>query len=156
MNQNRASNNPDSADGGERTRSRVPPVLLPPPCTASAKALDLLVVDDDFLVHELITRNLRGSGCALCALTCNDEAESLLREQTPANLLVDYRMPGRDGLDFINDCHRCNLLQGARVYVMSSETLPGDVEFRFLELGVRSIVKDRLIEPGFLPRLLAA
>jgi DNA-binding response OmpR family regulator len=60
----------------------------------------VLVVDDDSRSRELMTVILRHAGYAVTTAAHPSQAMTLLDDARPALALVDYRMPGMNGLDF--------------------------------------------------------
>lgn len=58
----------------------------------------VLVVEDDDVSCELVTALLERSGHDVVAAASAEEADALLREQLPALVVVDVRLPGLDGL----------------------------------------------------------
>jgi CheY-like chemotaxis protein len=60
----------------------------------------VLVVDDDLRSRELMRLVLRHAGFAVVAAEHPQEAIALLGEARPALAVVDYMMPGMNGLEF--------------------------------------------------------
>jgi putative two-component system response regulator len=61
-------------------------------------ARSVLVVDDENVVRDLMSRWLEADGYAVASASGADEALGLMRTAPPAVALCDLRMPGRDGL----------------------------------------------------------
>lgn len=62
-----------------------------------------LIIDDDEVFRSRLTRALRGRGWIAYEAADADTALILAAEHSPDLLLVDLRMPGREGLDLIPD-----------------------------------------------------
>lgn len=58
----------------------------------------VLIVDDDPVIREMLMAYLQRDGYeVLCAETA-EEAEAVLEQQTPDLLMLDIRLPGKDGM----------------------------------------------------------
>lgn len=63
----------------------------------------ILVVDDDSRYRELYCSSLRGGGFETIEASSGDEALSMLRQEAPAMVVSDVRMPGLDGLGLLKE-----------------------------------------------------
>jgi two-component system response regulator RegA len=61
----------------------------------------LLVVEDDDLLRERLSRALANRGCDVRQAADPQAALAIAREETPELVLLDLRMPGGSGLDLI-------------------------------------------------------
>ncbi len=68
-----------------------------------ADALQVWVVDDDDSIRWVLERALRASGLTPRVFTSADSALAALRQETPDVLLTDIRMPGKSGLNLLDD-----------------------------------------------------
>ena len=68
-----------------------------------AEALQVWVVDDDDSIRWVLERALRASGLTPRVFTSADAALAALRQETPDVLLTDIRMPGKSGLNLLDD-----------------------------------------------------
>jgi DNA-binding response OmpR family regulator len=59
----------------------------------------VLIADDDPDVLRLLTTTLRPEGLRLLTAGDGEEALRLARAERPALILLDWQMPGRDGLE---------------------------------------------------------
>lgn len=115
---------------------------------------DLIALDDDVLVLELIKRQLRRENIQL--FTALEPADALvqIQQQDPRFLLIDYQMPLCDGLSFLTQCQQQCLLASTQIFAMSTLPPPSEVEIQFLQLGVKLMHKDRLLENNYLAQLV--
>jgi PAS domain S-box-containing protein len=78
------------------------PAALPGETPAlSLDAARILVVDDEADARELLARILRERRATVSLAKSADEALALVRDERPDLIVSDIGMPGRDGLDFI-------------------------------------------------------
>jgi two-component system nitrogen regulation response regulator GlnG len=64
------------------------------------------VVDDDQSIRWVLERALSNAGIALTCFASADHALNHLREERPSAIITDVRMPGMNGLEFINHIHK--------------------------------------------------
>ncbi len=69
----------------------------------SAKALDVWIVDDDASIRWVLERALRQAGLETRAFEHADAALAALRQGAPDVLVTDIRMPGRSGLEMLEE-----------------------------------------------------
>ena len=69
----------------------------------------LYVVDDDASARKGLTRLLHVAGYHVCAFASPEEFLSLDIDETHACLLLDVRMPGKSGLDILNELEKQHL-----------------------------------------------
>jgi CheY-like chemotaxis protein len=79
----------------------------------------LLVVDDDSRSRELMTLVMKHAGFMVIAAEHPQQAISLLATARPAMALVDYLMPGMNGLDFCRWVRRQPGLAGMRFVLLT-------------------------------------
>jgi two-component system nitrogen regulation response regulator GlnG len=68
-----------------------------------AKALNVWVVDDDASIRWVLERALKQGGMRPTAFEQADSVLTALRREEPDVLLTDIRMPGRDGLELLEE-----------------------------------------------------
>ena len=71
--------------------------MNPPP------ALEVWIVDDDASIRWVLERALKQAGMSPIAFEDADSAMSALRRGEPDVLVTDIRMPGRSGLELLDD-----------------------------------------------------
>lgn len=87
----------------EMTRSPVLAAETAPgpigPAGRAARVMTVLIVDDDPDIVRLLTMTLRSEGFRLLTASDGDAALTLARAERPDLVLLDWNMPGRNGLE---------------------------------------------------------
>ena len=68
---------------------------------SDAPARQILLVDDDILLHKLLEEYLCQNDYHIDALQCGEEISEFLQHQQPDFILLDIMMPGKDGLHWL-------------------------------------------------------
>jgi DNA-binding response OmpR family regulator len=106
----------------------------------------VLIVDDDSVVRTMLERLLRLEGFQVSVANDGDEALKQCETQSPDLVLLDYNLPGRNGLEVLRELRRrCPKLK----VIMLSGTGDLTVEERAVSLGANYLPK-----PPDLARLL--
>jgi len=66
------------------------------------KEMRIVLIDDDEWIRDSLSLFFEGEGCNLLAFETAEEAIETLQEQQYDIIIADYRLPGMDGLDFLN------------------------------------------------------
>ncbi len=66
----------------------------------------VLVIDDDDGVRQFIVDSLQGSGYAVVASSNGADGLRSMRESAPDLIIVDYAMPGMNGVEVVNEARR--------------------------------------------------
>ena len=90
---------PEAGDDGEGTVP--PPAAAAPVATAPADAADLLLVEDNVVNREYVLEALAGSGHRVVAARDGSEGLARLHERRWGAVLLDWQMPGIDGLSLL-------------------------------------------------------
>jgi len=106
----------------------------------------VLVVDDEAIVRDVVVRYLERDGYRTLEAANGDEAVRLLAEESPALVVLDVMLPGRDGLDV------CRWIRARSDLPIIMLTARGEEADRIvgLELGA-----DDYVTKPFSPRELA-
>jgi CheY-like chemotaxis protein/phosphoribosyl 1,2-cyclic phosphodiesterase len=85
---------------GTRPRPVKPaePAAMAHAVTAAATTATVLIVDDEPDIVDLLTASLNPDGYHLLSAYDGDSALRIARAERPSLILLDWRMPGRDGL----------------------------------------------------------
>jgi two-component system response regulator AtoC len=71
--------------------------------TASTVPAKILVADDDSTIRRNLTRLLRAEGYQVVEAADGDQATARIRADDVDAVLLDLKMPGRDGLTVLGD-----------------------------------------------------
>jgi len=111
----------------------------------------LVVIDDDFLIHELVDRRLRDVPCEVVYFGDALKGLEYLKQEQPDTLIVDQKMPRLDGLDLLRELGDARPCQ---IFIASSVPLPRTIQAVAKSCGAEFIAKDNLIEKHYLANLL--
>ena len=72
--------------------------------------MNLLLIDDDEWIRDSLTLFLESEGCGIVALETAEEGLCEVKSKHFDIIIVDYRLPGMNGLDFIKNLppHQAN------------------------------------------------
>ena len=112
------------AAGEEAETVTLPP--MPGPAKAAPRPAvfegkrRILVIDDDPEIHTLIVETLKETGVEFLPALDGDEGLRLAREARPDLILLDVRMPNKDGWEVLHDLKANTITAGIPVVIMSS------------------------------------
>jgi len=66
------------------------------------KRMRILLIDDDEWVRDSMTLYFKEEGCSVLALETAEEGLKAIRKELYDIIFVDYRLPGMDGLEFLD------------------------------------------------------
>jgi len=93
----------------------------------------VLVVEDESPIRDLVTDSLEEEGYGLEVAASVEEAELRIAEEPPDLIVLDLRLPGRSGWDFLRQRHDDPKLAAIPVLVLSAA--PEDRLLEAKELG---------------------
>lgn len=89
----------------------------------------LLIVDDDAATRESLAEALELNGFFCVVAADGDEGLEIARRERPAAAIVDLRMPGMSGTEFISRVHASPGLEAlCAILVTAWPTLPDDLD----------------------------
>ena len=98
----------------------------------------ILITDDDTACRDTIRKTLEREGYLVEGAANVDDALDALHRTSFDLIVCDYRMPGKDGLDFLAELNE----QGSRIPVlMVSAHADPSTEAAALRLGVAGLLK---------------
>ena len=69
------------------------------------RGMKILLIDDDEWIRDSLKIFFEAEGCDLLALETAEEGLAALEDQTVDLIIVDYKLPGLDGLEFLKRIH---------------------------------------------------
>ncbi|MGE3540553.1 MAG: response regulator [Candidatus Tectimicrobiota bacterium] len=134
----------------ETASRRIPPAGRSEVATAEAlentptTGLTVLIVDDDPDIVRLLMAALRPEGFRLLSAYDGDTALRLAYDERPSLILMDWNMPGRDGLEV---CRQLRAALDARLQVMPVVLLTAQSGEEHIAAGFAAGVTDYLTKP---------
>lgn len=106
----------------------------------------LLIIEDDKLLGEVLTRKLTGEGFEVTL--CNDGAEGLakLKEMRPDMVLLDIILPTMNGYEILEARAQDESLKAIPIIIISNSGQPVEIN-RALALGVKDYLIKAVIDP---------
>jgi CheY-like chemotaxis protein len=101
--------------------------------TQSGLRAHVLIIEDEAPLRDLVTDALEEAGYSIEAASSVEEAERRMQEDQPQLIILDLRLPGRSGWDFLRQRHDNSRLSAIPVLVVSSA--PEDRLLEAKELG---------------------
>lgn len=111
------------------------------------------MIDDDELTLESALRRLRKSTCSLLTLTDGESLVEVLATHPVRALIIDYHLARGTGLDLVR-CLKQKQIELPDTLILATVCTPApDVSSSALELGMRLMLKDELLNQGALEAL---
>jgi len=90
------------------------------------KGVRILLVDDEPEIVRLITRRLRRKGCEVTPATDSGQALALLQQGLFDLAILDFMMPGMNGLDLAAQC--CLRCPGLKILMLTGSPMIEEIE----------------------------
>lgn len=110
----------------------------------------ILVCDNEEALRDLVRASLSGNGYEIEEARDGDEAVEIARKLRPDLIVLDVMMPGRTGLDVLDELRRDPELAGVKVIVLTARAQAAD------RTSARAAGADAFLSKPFSPRELAA
>ncbi|MCL4472987.1 MAG: response regulator [Actinobacteria bacterium] len=104
------------------------------PTVASPKRV--LIVDDEASLRTLVRANLEVDGLQVSEAVDGNEAMAMLKKSQPDLILLDIMMPGKDGIEVLEDLASDEKLREIPVVLLTAKGEQEDLE-RGASLGAR-------------------
>ena len=113
-------------------------------------SISVLLVEDDAAIRDMITFSLRQAGFTCEALKDGESGLEWLKNQQPDMILLDWMLPGIDGIEFIRRLRANEFLASIPVIMLTAK---GESEDMVKGLSVGA--DDYINKPFSLPELIA-
>lgn len=117
--------------------------------------MDLLIVDDDRVDREFVSRALRNTNIQVNTAQAENVnvALDLLGEKNYDAILLDYRMPGRDGIELVKEMKSHSYVSGTAIVMMSTDE-DDEVALECIKASAHDFVSKAEITYGRLQRAI--
>lgn len=108
----------------------------------TSKVMELFLVEDDEIYSEFISRSLKQKTYTVKPFYTAEDCLSAMKNSNPDAILIDYRLPGMNGIEFYEKIKNSIDEEKTRVIVLSSID-DGNLVLEFIQKGIRDyVVKD--------------
>ena len=73
------------------------------------REMEILLIDDDEWIRDSLSIFFEAEGCHVLALETAEEGLTAIKDHTFDLIIVDYKLPGLDGLEFLKRIHNTQL-----------------------------------------------
>jgi len=114
-------------------------------------ALNVLLVDDDQLMHLLYRPHLERAGFRVISAVTGEEALDLTVQESPQVVIMDIKLPGRDGLSVLRDLRKRQNTKGTPAIVITSV-----IDYEICQQELNAIGDASFLPKPFSPAQLLA
>jgi len=116
--------------------------------------IPVLIIDDDELVRKALKRSLQLYGFRVYLTEDGDAGLKLAREKKPSFILLDWMMPGVDGLEVLAELKHDEQTEHIPVFMLTGRGMMGDLDQAF-EIGADGYIT-KPADLGELGRIIKA
>jgi len=102
------------------------------------RQMKILLIDDDEWIRDSLGLYFEGEGCQLLALETAEEGIEALKGQSYDIIMVDYRLPGMDGLEFLK---RIQKTQSHAMKVLVTAYKSKEVVSKAMKTGIDDFIE---------------
>lgn len=99
-----------------------------------SKWIPVLVIEDDQIVREALKRSLKIFGFTSYLAKDGDTGIKLAHEKKPALILLDWMLPGTDGMEVLSELKHNKKTENIPVFMLTGKGMIGDLDQAF-EVG---------------------
>ena len=89
---------------------------------------NLLIIEDDEFLRNLASRKISSSGYKVTTAADGEQAQEILKEQTPDIILLDIMLPGINGFDLLKQIRENDKLKNVPVILLSNLGQQNDID----------------------------
>jgi len=104
---------------------------------AKLRDLRILLIDDDEWIRDAMSLFFEDEGCNLVALETAEEGMDAIRKQAFDIIIVDYRLPGMDGLTFFEKMQKTD---HKTIKILITAYGGKDVSLKAKQLGIDDVI----------------
>ena len=102
------------------------------------REMSMLLIDDDEWIRDSLSIFFEGEGCHIKALETAEEGLQALKKNSYDIIIVDYRLPGMDGLDFLK---RIKRLYPRIIKILITAYGDKQIEIEAMQIGVHDFIE---------------
>ncbi len=112
----------------------------------------ILVVDDEITIRSIIRYTLEAEGYTVFETGNGDDVEAMIAKSRPDLVLLDYHMPGKDGIEVLADLRQCISTKSLPVIMLTANS-EKEVRIEGLEKGANDFLYKPFVPDEVLLRV---
>ena len=114
------------------------------------RSMKILLIDDNEWIRDALSIFFEAEGCHLLALETAEEGLTALKDKNYDLLIVDYKLPGLDGLEFLRRTHNA---QSNAIKVLITAYRSDEVISEAKKLKVHGFIEKPFTSDSFMASL---